>query len=180
MSSVGWERIRPKERPQPLLNPHKGCATFQRFNGDPLYEGLQWSESGPTEFPARKHAGVTPGYLPCTVAYCRWFWDLLEPREGVRDWRMVESALTTAEERGQTLQVRLMPHGSHAQPTLPAWYRERYPTHEAVPHQGSPPCNVPYLSTRTSGAGSCGLPTKALTPTAGSCWVPSTSRGVGK
>ena len=42
------KRFRPKEFKGMLLNPHKGCATFQRFNGDPLYDGTRWSESGPT------------------------------------------------------------------------------------------------------------------------------------
>jgi len=53
------KRIRPKEFTGFLLNPHKGCATFQRFNGDPLSEGKTWSESGPTAFPPRKYDRVT-------------------------------------------------------------------------------------------------------------------------
>lgn len=121
-------KIRPTERRTPLLsNPHKGCATFQRFNGDALYPDRHWSEEGPLAFPA---AGVPviPGYLPSTVAYCRWFWDVLEPDDGRLDFTMVESALAMAAARGQTLQLRLMPFGSAGQPQLPAWYRSRYPT----------------------------------------------------
>ena len=55
------KRLRPDEFTGFLLNPHKGCATFQRFNGDPLFEGVRWSEEGPTEFPARQCEGFTPG-----------------------------------------------------------------------------------------------------------------------
>jgi hypothetical protein len=136
-------RFRPDEFTGFLLNPHKGCATFQRFNGDPLFEGVRWSEEGPTEFPARLHEGVTPGYLPCTVAYCRWFWEVFEPEEGRYDWTAIEQALATAEERGQTLQVRLMPHGSAHQPTVPLWYRENYETVERSTHGGRDLCKCP-------------------------------------
>ena len=120
------KRCRPTESSEFLLNPHKGCATFQRFNGDPLFAGTSWSECGPTEFPAAQQE-VAEHYLPCTVAYCRWFWDLLQPAPDRFDWTVVDQALQTAHERGQTLQVRLMPHGSHGQPQLPQWYQERYP-----------------------------------------------------
>ena len=75
-------RVRPKEFTGALLNPHKGCATFQRFNGDPLFPGTRWPEEGPIEFtPAT--CGVVDGYLPSTVAYCRWFWDLFEGSSGL-------------------------------------------------------------------------------------------------
>lgn len=121
-------RARPRESKEFLLNPHKGCATFQHFNGDPLFPGTTWSEAGPTEFPPRRYEGVTPGYLPSTVAYCRWFWTQFQPEPDRFDWSMVEGALRTAHERGQTLEVRLMPHGSHGQPQLPQWYQERFPT----------------------------------------------------
>jgi hypothetical protein len=121
-------KVRPKESTEFLLNPHKGCATFQHFNGDPLFPGTGWSEAGPTEFPPREHDDVTPGYLPSTVAYCRWFWETFQPEPDRFDWTVVERALETAQERGQTLEVRLMPHGSHNQPQLPQWYQDRYPT----------------------------------------------------
>jgi len=136
-------RVRPREFTGILLNPHKGCTTFQRFNGDPLFDGKHWSEFGPTEFPARKYEDVTPGYLPCTVAYCRWFWPLFEPEEGKYDWSVIEQALVTAEERGQTLQVRLMPHGSANQVPVPQWYRDKFKTIERVTHSKGKPCNVP-------------------------------------
>ena len=121
------KRSRPTESTDFLLNPHKGCATFQRFNGDPLFEGTRWSEEGPTEFPAAT-CDVVEGYLPCTIAYCRWFWDLFQPEPDRFNWEPIDRSLETAHDRGQTLQVRLMPHGSHGQPQLPKWYQDRYPT----------------------------------------------------
>ena len=44
-----------------ILNPHKGCCTFQRFNGDPLYLGQTWIDRR-LELPA----GMQPG--PCEIA----------------------------------------------------------------------------------------------------------------
>ena len=125
---VDFNKVRPRERREPLLsNPGKGCATFQRFNGDPINKGTRWSEEGPLAFPAADR-GVAAGYLPSTVSYCRWFWDVLEPIQGRIDFSMIDGALATARARGQTLQVRLMPFGSHGQPQLPAWYQARYKT----------------------------------------------------
>ena len=62
-----------------LLNPGMGIQTFQRFNGDPLNEGVHWSEEGPTAaFPP----GPTPDFPHSTISYCRWFWETLEPSKG--------------------------------------------------------------------------------------------------
>jgi hypothetical protein len=123
-----------------LGNPHKGCCTFQHFNGDRLFPGLSYSEAGPVDFPdpaellreegvgwGRRSQSVVDGYLPSTVAYCRWFWERVEPQEGAYDFSVVEGALATAQGRGQTLAVRLMAFGSLSQPQIPAWYRDRYP-----------------------------------------------------
>jgi hypothetical protein len=107
---------------------------------------MKSSEAGPVKFPPREFEGIVPGYLPCTVAYCRWFWELVEPEDGKYDWSVVEQALEVAGERGQTLQVRLMPHGgkllSPDQPPVPRWYVERYPTHDVV--QKRRPATVPF------------------------------------
>ena len=128
-----------------LANPHKGCCTFQRFNGDPLYPGVLWSEEGPLNgalsqsaksgIPGYAPAAVTPGYLPTTVAYCRWFWEKLEPQRNQYDFSMIDKALDTCRERGQTLAVRLMPFGdmNSGQPGLPKWYDSSFPK---LPHAG--------------------------------------------
>ncbi|MFC1525697.1 DUF4832 domain-containing protein [Candidatus Latescibacterota bacterium] len=136
MNTEGHHKRRYVERRDPLLtNPHKGCATFQRFAGDPLNDGTRWSEEGPLSFPAADRE-VAEGYLPSPVSYCRWFWEVFEPEEGSIDWSVVEGALATAAARGQTLQVRLMPHGSQKQPQLPGWYRDKYPTREGGKKRG--------------------------------------------
>ncbi|MCH2175027.1 MAG: DUF4832 domain-containing protein [Lentisphaeria bacterium] len=120
-----------------LRNPHKGCCTFQRFNGDALNVGSAWSESGPEEFPEAvtemvgtgghgQPVKTIPGYLPSTVSYCRWFWASIEPVEGEYDWSFIDQAFTVAEKRGQTLAVRLMSFGSMLQPQVPEWYQKKY------------------------------------------------------
>ena len=39
--------VRPTEIDDVLVNPGMGIETFQRFNGQSLNEGVQWSEVGP-------------------------------------------------------------------------------------------------------------------------------------
>jgi len=119
-------RVRPTPTDAYLGNPHKGCCTFQRFNGDPLFPGTSWSEEGPTQFPPPVKP-VIDGYLPTTVAYCRWFWRLLEPQQGRHDFSVIDRSLETCRQRGQTLAVRLMAFGSVNQPAVPDWYAAKCP-----------------------------------------------------
>lgn len=131
-------RVRPTPTDMYLGNPHKGCCTFQHFNGDDLFPGTGWSESGPLEFPPRKARGVIPGYLPTTVAYCRWFWRHFEPDDGVYDFSMIEKSLEVCADRGQSLAVRLQAFGSFKQPALPDWYLRDYTTSKwTIPWSGS-------------------------------------------
>jgi len=63
-----------------------------------------------------------PGYPKSTIAYYRWYWDELEPREGQFNWAMVDSVLAAARARGQRLATRIMP--ANGKPRVPAWYRK--------------------------------------------------------
>jgi hypothetical protein len=137
-------KIRPTPSNEYLANPHEGCCTFQRFNGDPLYPGMTWSEEGPTEFPSLASTNptgyeflpagklVTPGYLPTTVAYLRWFWRLMEPEDGRFDFSVLDKSLQLAQSRGQSVAIRLMPFGPARQPQLPDWYVAKYPTQKKI------------------------------------------------
>ncbi len=118
------QRIRPEESFESIRNPHKGTATFQRFNGDPLYPGLSWNDSeGPTKFkpfrgdPSRLH---NPRYPDTTVSYCRWVWSVIEPEKGKFRWDIVDGALEAARRRGQTLQMRIQPSAGGA--PYPDWF----------------------------------------------------------
>jgi hypothetical protein len=110
--------IRPKEIGDVLVNPGMGIQTFQRFNGDPLNVDLKWSEEGPT---AKLAAGAKPDFPDASLAYCRWFWEALEPERGKYRWEIIDNALAEARAHGQTLAIRLMPYDQKH--TLPEWYR---------------------------------------------------------
>jgi len=115
-------------RPRPiddiLCNPHMGFQTFQHFNGDPLFEGTTWTEVGP-EVRHQKPASLeTPGHPYSTVAYCRWYWDTIEPQDGSYRWDIIDIALETARERGQTLAIRVMCHDHEGKHDVPEWFRK--------------------------------------------------------
>jgi uncharacterized protein DUF4832 len=111
--------VRPVEIHDVLVNPGMGITTFQRFNGQAFNPLYTWSEEGPTEKLA--DAPVKPDFPPTSVSYCRWVWDVIEPKRGEFHWGIIDLALQEAREHGQTLAIRLMPYtDKHA---LPDWYR---------------------------------------------------------
>jgi len=111
--------IRPKEIDGVLVNPGMGIQTFQRFHGQAINPGVQWSEEGPTaKLPT---AGTKPDFPDSSIAYCRWFWQTLEPEQGKVRWEIIDQALEEARTHGQTLAIRLMPYDPKH--PLPEWYR---------------------------------------------------------
>lgn len=111
--------IRPKEIDAVLVNPGMGVETFQRFNGDTLNPGLKWSEAGPTT--ELKPAETKQDFPESSIAYCRWFWSVLEPEPGKYNWAIIDLALKEAREHHQTLAIRMMPYDEKH--PLPEWYR---------------------------------------------------------
>jgi hypothetical protein len=110
--------FRPVELGDVLVNPGMGITTFQRFNGQSVNPGLEWSEEGPT----RKITEEPTDFPLTSIAYCRWFWEALEPEQGKVRWEILDLALEEARQHKQTLAIRLMPYDeSHP---LPAWYRK--------------------------------------------------------
>ena len=115
------QRIRPAEDKGYIPNPHRGTATFQRFNGDPLNPGLTWSDKdGPVEFKPFNGNLKNPQYPDSTLAYCRWVWAAIEPEKGRYRWDIIDGALEAARARGQTLQARLQPYAGGS--GLPPWF----------------------------------------------------------
>ena len=100
--------VRPAESDEVLVNPGMGIQTFQRFNGQPLNEGLKWSEEGPVG--RQPDADAKPDFPASSVAYCRWFWSTLQPAPGQFRWEIIDTALEEARRHGQTLAIRLMPY----------------------------------------------------------------------
>jgi hypothetical protein len=112
--------VRPKEIHDVLVNPGMGITTFQRFNGQEPNPPLKWSEVGPV---ARLPQATTPPDFPDTsVAYCRWYWNVLEPEPGKFNWAIVDLAIAEARTHGQKLAIRLMPYSN--EDPLPEWFRK--------------------------------------------------------
>lgn len=133
------QRIRPAHTTDFLNNPHKGTATFQRFNGDPLNEVLRWDlvakdqtwvappdadkmeSEGVQDWDMPHHADLhNDRYPPTRIAYCRWAWCLLEPEQGKLRFDIIDRALERAASRGQTLALRTQPQVAHYE--CPKWY----------------------------------------------------------
>ncbi len=92
--------VRPKAIQDVLVNPGMGITTFQRFNGQEPNPPLKWSEVGPvTKLP---QAATKPDFPDTSVAYCRWYWNVLEPEPGRFHWEIVDLALEEARAHGQT------------------------------------------------------------------------------
>ena len=111
--------VRPKEIHDVLVNPGMGITTFQRFNGQELNPPTKWSEIGPvTKLP---QASPRSDFPEASIAYCRWYWNVLQPERGKFHWEIVDLAIDEARAHGQTLAIRLMPYSN--QDPLPEWYR---------------------------------------------------------
>jgi len=109
-----------------LINPHMGFTTFQRFNGDKLNTGLKWTEGFPIEYQDFNGCLKNESHPDTSMAYFRIYWKFLEPERGVYNWELIDRALETAQSRGQTLMLRIAPHGQELDANsvdVPGWYR---------------------------------------------------------
>jgi hypothetical protein len=122
---VGQETVvvRPQEIDDVLVNPGIGFMTFQRFNGDKLNEGLRWTEGFPIEYQPFDGNLENENYPPTSLAYFRIYWKFVEPARQEYRWDMLDKALATAGQRGQTLLLRIAPYGTTADNDVPDWYR---------------------------------------------------------
>ena len=115
----------PREIFDVLNNPGIGFMTFQRFNGDDLNPGSGWTEGYPIEYQPFDGDLTNKDHPQTTIAYFRVYWRFLEPEPGKYNWPMIDKALRTAAERGQTLMFRVAPYGSEGEKDdVPAWYRK--------------------------------------------------------
>ncbi|MFH1024503.1 MAG: DUF4832 domain-containing protein [Planctomycetota bacterium] len=106
------QRVRPRESSEYIPNPHRGTATFQRFQGEDTYPSFLSSDThGPVTFPKGGEIRDNVKYIPrTTIAYCRWPWSWFEPKKGRFNWGLMDKALRAARAHGQTLQVRFQPY----------------------------------------------------------------------
>ncbi len=123
------QRVRPKEHFDYIHNPHRGTTTFQRFQGEDTYPSWATSDThGPLEFPSGKTVPDNVKYIPrTTLTYCRWPWKWLEPEKGKYNWKLVDAALKTAHDRGQTAQLRFQPYTSRVDTDKEPLKAKRHP-----------------------------------------------------
>jgi hypothetical protein len=115
--------VRPTEIDDVLTNPGMGFMTFQRFNGDELNEGIHWTEGFPIEYQDFDGNLENLDHPMTSIAYFRVYWKFMEPEMHQYNWPMIDKALKTAQERGQTLLLRIAPYGTGSERDVPAWYR---------------------------------------------------------
>ena len=115
--------VRPREIDDVLTNPGIGFMTFQRFNGDTLNEAKGWTEGMPIVYQDFDGDLKNEGYPDTTIAYFRIYWKFIEPERGEYRWDLIDKALDTARQRGQTLMLRIAPYGTGSQKDVPGWYR---------------------------------------------------------
>jgi hypothetical protein len=116
--------VRPEVIDDVLVNPGIGFMTFQRFNGDDLNEGSGWTEGYPIEYQEFDGDLTNQDHPQTSLAYFRVNWRFLETEPGIYDWEMIDKALKTAAERGQTLLLRISCWEGVEDKDVPDWYRE--------------------------------------------------------
>ena len=125
-------KVRPTEIFDVLNNPGIGFTTFQRFNGDDLNVpgsypgGGDWNEGLPIEYQPFDGDLTNKNHPQTSIAYFRVDWAYVETEPGVYNWAMIDKALKTAAERGQTLMFRVAPYTDTKddQFGIPAWFRK--------------------------------------------------------
>ncbi|MHC4400938.1 MAG: DUF4832 domain-containing protein [Planctomycetota bacterium] len=125
--------VRPKEIDDVLVNPGIGFMTFQRFNGDKLNEGQKWTEGFPIEYQSFDGDLENEGHPATSLAYFRVYWKFIEPAEDDYRWDLIDKALETAAERGQTLLLRIAPYGTRDDTDVPRWYRSMVGKESGLP-----------------------------------------------
>ncbi len=116
--------VRPAEIDDVLNNPGIGFMTFQRFNGDDLNSGSGWTEGFPIEYQEFDGDLTNQDHPDTSLAYFRVNWRFVELELGRYNWAMIDKALRTAAERGQTLFLRISPYEGGDEKDVPVWYRE--------------------------------------------------------
>ena len=115
-------------------NPYIGFTSFQHFRNEALYSDVivrpenKMRETENLEpYPVPDYVpqnGREEGYYPdSTVAYIRILWKEFEPVQGEYHYEVIEDILKKADECGQTVMFRLMPHSTRAEDDVPDWLR---------------------------------------------------------
>ena len=108
-SKLGKVVVEPAEIDDVLVNPGMGFTTFYSFNGDE----------------------INANHPECSIAYYRWYWDVLEPEEGEVNFAMIDSILALCRQKGEKLAFRVMCQNGHemadksvtVKDEVPEWFR---------------------------------------------------------
>jgi hypothetical protein len=117
-------RVLPRVINAVLVNPGIGFTTLQRFNGDTLNQGSRWAEGLPIAYQKNNGNLINKDYPQTSIAYFRVNWRFLEPEMQNYNWDMIDKALKTTVERGQTLMLRISPYEAGDEKDVPDWYRK--------------------------------------------------------
>ena len=115
--------VRPAEIDDILVNPGMGFMTFQRFNGDNLNKGIGWTEGFPIDYQDFDGNLENKDHPMTSIAYFRVYWKFIEPEMGKYRWDLFDKALAIAEQRGQSLLLRVAPYGGGPDKDVPGWFR---------------------------------------------------------
>lgn len=119
-----------------IANPYIGFTSFQHFRGEKLYSDCITGRAGVASTETENYEcypvpegveenGREQGYYPdTTVAYIRILWKEFEPEQGQYNYDIVDSILRKAEEKGQTVMFRLMPHSTCERDDVPDWLKK--------------------------------------------------------
>ncbi|MHC4695086.1 MAG: beta-galactosidase, partial [Planctomycetota bacterium] len=125
--------VRPKEIDDILTNPGIGFMTFQRFNGDTLNQAKRWTEGKPIVYQDFDGSLQNKDYPMTSIAYFRIYWKFIEPNMGKYRWDLIDKALKTAQDRQQTLMLRIAPYGTGTENDVPNWYRKMVGERKELP-----------------------------------------------
>ena len=125
-----YKVIEPEATDEILVNPGMGFETFHSFNYDDRITRLEY-------------------YPKCSIAYFRFYWDALEPKEGNYNFGLIDSMLDKGRQNGQDLALRFMPMSTtNAKNGTPKWYADKAKTYR-FERNGSkgwaPDHNDPYF-----------------------------------
>jgi len=88
--------VRRNETDEVLTNPGIGFTTFQRFNGDTLNAGVNWTEGNPIEYQKDNGYSHNRDYPMSSIAYFRIYWKFIEPEQGKYNWSLIKASLFLA------------------------------------------------------------------------------------
>jgi hypothetical protein len=99
-----WVRVVPKDTDEILANPGMGWETFHH---------------------TAKQDKNLPSWVPSTIHYARWGWNVLEPEQGKIDYDFLDGILSETREAGQQLAFRVMCCSPYPRrPYHPEWLQD--------------------------------------------------------